>query len=319
MRLGIAQFLFRKSGEEYEPIGTGFFVSYREFTGGNKDDFRNYWPHTYLVTCRHVVEDEIDRNEQLFLRLVGGSDKIVGDTVVSKSFYYELDNNFVFHSDESVDMAAITLKPSDIDRLNSIEYGYGFSNAGIISGEEDTWSKFFITQKGFSDLSIGQDVSYAGLFSFHYGDEFNEPIARFGKICLKPKSMMLDKSTGYKYDLLIESGAYSGNSGSPVFTNLQIRKPNGSIVNRTVLIGILNAVFCQEMYIQHDNKITSQMSISSITNINHLRDLLESKSMSNVRKLHKQDLTLALYHKYKEAGLLSELDTSTNKSSIISV
>lgn len=178
-------FILKSETNENQPIGTGFFVSY-------KYPERNDVHYTFLVTAKHVLfDDEGNRHSRLLLRM---NDKATG---IAKDFDIINPNAWFFHKNvAAVDIAVQPLFPKDADIL-------------YVS------SKHFVTNDLLekNKIDIGDDVFYSGLLSYHIGKEKISPIVRFGKLALITDEKTIDG----KFYNFIDSGNIPGHSGAPVF------------------------------------------------------------------------------------------------------
>ncbi len=95
---------------------------------------------------------------------------------------------------------------------------------------------FLTTKESFSKLNIseGSDVFFTGLFTPHYGQHANYPIARFGRVAMFPNERIYWKEANKDPEMLelylIETQSFGGNSGSPVFFYLCSDRLRGSLV-----------------------------------------------------------------------------------------
>lgn len=305
MNVNSVQFIYKTDGSESpRAIGTGFIIEY-----SLNEKNRPVGPlggHKYLVTCRHVVEKAIDDNSQLHLRLLGwtGAHMLVTSDPAEydKIHKYYLDNNWVFHDDDHVDLAVIELKDQFIDRqLNGHIYDsnsqWMFRSAGKYNENDDAvsfdstdnWAKYFATDESLARLNVGTDVTYQGVFIMYYGASYDEPITRFGKVAMMPSQRIINKAKESirKYDLLLECEAYPANSGAPVFAKTSSERP--------VVIGVLNAAFPSasehmdaSLIDGKDFYLISQMGISAVTKISYVREIIEGKAMQKVRQEHQK-------------------------------
>jgi hypothetical protein len=65
-------------------------------------------------------------------------------------------------------------------------------------------------------IGVGSEVYTIGLFTNHFGDDRNIPVARFGAISMLPQEPMWTEY-GYMEGYLVEARSLGGSSGSPVF------------------------------------------------------------------------------------------------------
>ncbi len=208
----------------WSAAGTGFFVGIAD----PKNTARMYG---YLVTAKHVVQG----HDGAFLKRVAMRLNLINgrSTLIPLPIVLEGERKTVFvHADPTVDLAVIPTFPD----VSSIEYK--------LLPEE-----LIVTRERFEKLPIGEgsEVFFAGLFTSHIGNERNYPIVRFGHIALlTPEKVNVNGVPTELY--LMESSAYGGNSGSPVFVSIGLEAlPPGRLVvsgGRNVhLIGIVSNAF----------------------------------------------------------------------------
>jgi hypothetical protein len=199
---------------------TGFFIGEQ-----NKQDPAQY--RIFLVTAKHVVQTDDLKSffPEISVRLNtidGGSDMFK----VPLNFAGTGQNVFL-HPDPTVDLAVIALVP------DKSKYDFRFLEPELLTTKED-----------FEKLNIseGSDVFFTGLFIPYMGVSRIYPIVRFGKVALIPDERVM--VNGEKKEVyLIEAGAYSGSSGSPVFVNAE----DESLEAPRKLIGILSNHFIDRL------------------------------------------------------------------------
>jgi len=205
-----------------QPQGTAFFVSVL-----SEVDTTRF--HGYLVTAKHVLmnENKTAFLPRIFVRLnkrSGGSDTLLLDLFVNQKPV------FFVHQDTTVDIAVIPALPD----VNTFDYM--FIPRDLI-----------ITRELFEKENIraGDDVFFTGLFPRHFGQIRNLPIVRFGKVAMiSDEKVKWDKTLCDLY--LIETTSFGGNSGSPLFFNLDpSRQPRTIVLGgpKLYLAGILIGYF----------------------------------------------------------------------------
>jgi hypothetical protein len=253
------------------PNGTGFFVGVSDTT--NKDRLFGY-----LVTARHVLLDQSGKSfPEIFIRLnkkEGGSEllriPLNGSDAVP----------VVTHPDDSVDIAVLPLLPSP-DRFQ----------LEVIPESMITTKEIFQKQK----IQEGDEVFFSGMFMQFLGAARNYPIVRFGRV-----AMVTDEKIpfqGKMMDLyLLETQSYGGNSGTPVFFNLDpSREANGGLVvapRILLLAGIMMGSFldAQELRIAQRNPVpvsVANAGIAAVVPAHHLEDILQSPRLAALRKAAK--------------------------------
>lgn len=216
-------FIYLKNGDNYDPIGTGFFIAVKYENGANQY-------HTYLVTAKHVIIDDLGEfYPVIYVRL---------NKTIETSEFIPLDltkHPILIHDDLDVDIAVVKGGPSDTT--------YDFMRIP---------QEIFTTQQIMREFSIkeGDEIFFSGLFVNHPGQQKIQPIIRFGRVALIPEEKIewMENNGLIKYiDLyLMECQSYGGNSGAPVFFYLNPRVRNSTInlePTRTFLAGIMKGNF----------------------------------------------------------------------------
>lgn len=185
--------------------GTGFFVTVKDKKQTNKNIM-------YLVTAKHVIIDKITKKyfDEILVRLNkhdGGFDFIPIKLSGTNSC------PVIVHKDKSVDFAAIAWE------ANEKIYKYKSIPENMI-GTKEMFKKY--------NVGVGDETFLAGVFSQYLGIANTYPIVKFGKIVILP-----DEKIEFKFDtnesrvrevFLVDLEAVTGNSGSPLFINLNNRR-----------------------------------------------------------------------------------------------
>jgi hypothetical protein len=168
----------------------------------------------YLVTAKHVLKD-VHGNyfTTVWVRInkqAGGVESLSVTLVPSGP-----NKNVFVHDDASVDLVVIPVSQPDpkVYELVVVE-------DTLLSSKQD-----------FKDLGIGEgsDVFFTGMFLPHLGTNRNYPIVRFGKVALLSEEKISWNGTPTEL-YLMETLAFGGNSGSPVFFYLGLDRLPGSLV-----------------------------------------------------------------------------------------
>ena len=216
-------------GKDGKPVanGTAFFIAVANQTNPNR-------VHNYLVTARHVLTAKDGKPyPKVWLRV----NPMEGD---AKLLDFDLkgavdEGYFSTHPDETVDLAVVAIEPD-------------YELFDIKALPED----ILVTKQSLHDLNVheGSDVFFTGLFRQFFGQKRNYPIARFGRVALLPDERIPFGGEGSKDPVpqelfLIESFAFGGNSGSPVFYYLGSDRIPGKLSAGTVirLAGIMKGTF----------------------------------------------------------------------------
>lgn len=269
-------FIFVPDGDDkLKPNGTGFFVGVK-----NKED-KNIF-NVYFVTAKHVLKDK-DGNylPEIVLRL----NKKDNDSQLIK---IDLKSVQIFeHADKDVDIALFNYLP------DQNVFDFKFIPNSLIANKE-------IIEK--NEIAEGDEVFFAGLFTSHIGQKRNQPIIRFGKVALisdeKIEWKEKDKPAKFMDLYLLECQSFGGNSGSPVFFQLNpMRKPGQINLGGPVifLAGLMTGSFLSGNKIQITdtgaNLISLQnVGIAAVTPADKLHEILFSKEMIKLRRGEQKNL-----------------------------
>lgn len=201
-------FLYGEEADRTYGAGTGFLV------GVDHPKLRGRIL-TYLVTAKHCIQRQKSGAyyPRVFVRInlrTGDSElKPVGLTPTG------LGKNVYVHSDPAVDLAVI---PFETDEW---KHEVRVIPESMMTGE-DVFQKL--------GLGEGTDVFFTGLFTPYSGARRNYPIVRFGRVALVTPER-IEWKKGFKTPLyLVETAAFGGNSGSPVFFYLGSDRTPGALV-----------------------------------------------------------------------------------------
>lgn len=182
-------FLCVKYQEQYQAIGTAFFVKF------SKDEF----DFCHLFTAKHII-DEVKKQgyETLYARLnkygTGVEYEKLGDI-----------NSWLLTEDIEVDIAFLPFL------LDQSKFEAKTIPLEMIANENIMKTRA---------IGIGDDLFSIGLFTQRKGNKRNIPIVRTGIISAMPTEPLLSKFGDEIYFYLAELRSISGLSGSPVFVYL---------------------------------------------------------------------------------------------------
>lgn len=253
-------FVFIIDGKgNYIPNGTGFFI------GISHKDIEGYF--IYFVTAKHVIQDaEGLYYESIALRL---------NKKDGTSGYIDLDtDNLIIHTHDNPDV--------DIVVFNfNLDGGYDF----IIVPDDDIIDKDFITE---NEIAEGDDIFFAGLFTSHVGQKRIQPIIRFGKVALmsdeKIEWLKNDGEPAFLDLYLMECNSFGGNSGSPVFFQLNPDRDTDltplGVPPQILLAGIMKGTFLKSNKVQLVTLLDSlysyeSMGIAAITPSYQLKEIVD--------------------------------------------
>ncbi len=256
------------SPDRLHPIGTGFFV-------GVKNEINENLLNIYFVTAKHVLLDvngKYQPNIVLRLNTHDGQHRLINISLKDIKIYE--------HPDKDVDIALFDCLP---DRS---VYDFKCVQDSLIA------NKKVISDH---DISEGDDVFFAGLFTSHIGQKKNQPIIRFGKVALisdeKIEWKESNKPTKFVDLLLLECQSYGGNSGSPVFYHLSPMRKTGSISiggPSIFLAGVMTGSFLTgnevfEADATRNLVALQNIGIAAVTPADKLYEILFLDEVKNVR------------------------------------
>ncbi|MHB8974762.1 MAG: hypothetical protein ACYC3X_30075 [Pirellulaceae bacterium] len=236
----------------YEKKCSGRHLNGTAFMAAVQVDDRTFF---YLITARHVIETVRDKgvDGHVYLRLNAAEDREDDSTWLSTELH-----EWTFHSDDRIDVAVCALKGW------SREFDHKFYSLKACATED-------VIRK--SDIGIGDQLFFPGLFVRHPGERRNEPIVRFGRIAAMPSSPVKTK-LGMAKVYLAESRSIGGFSGSPVFVYIPTDRdapkkpfgPNTTIPlggGETYLLGMIHGHF-GEMSAAEDDAVPYDPAIDGI-------------------------------------------------------
>jgi len=184
-------------------FGTGFIVNFPDERLGKDRAF------TYLVTNRHVVQPGIENGRPCKVVNYSISVNHVGTptnpTPYLQSFAFRPESMWVFPGDGSVDLAVANFPFSDFE----------FDFIAISTD-------LFVTQEMIQKNEVveGDPVIFAGLFIQYAGITSLEPVVRSGAIAMLPQNLIQTTLHKLGHIYLAEAHAFGGNSGSPMFVDV---------------------------------------------------------------------------------------------------
>jgi Trypsin-like peptidase domain len=250
------------------PQGTGFFVNVKDPTSPDRI-------FGYLVTAKHVLQtdDQQAFRSEILIRLnvTGGESELAKVQLTPDG----KNKNVFVHPDSTVDIAVVPALP-------------GPTHFEIKTIPED----LIVTKDKFKELKIreGSEVFFTGLFAPFVNTKRNYPVVRFGRVALVTDERI--DFGGVKAELyLMETNAYGGNSGSPVFFYLgSDRQPGAIVVGNPVLelAGVMSgrfndAVAVEAMETSVKNFVRPSMGIAGVVPAYKLHEILFSKELVELR------------------------------------
>ena len=242
--------------------GTGFLISV------NVESIPEAYV-IYLVSAKHVLLDGTDFFSEISISLNRRNGK-------ADYFDIHMDEIILFtHDDPDVDLVVIPITAIFSKDLHTI-YDFKVLSEDLIT-----------TQQSLSELEIGEgeDAFFCGLFVSYTRQERNQPITRFGKVALisdEKVEYKLQKGIPSKFlDLyLIECLSFGGNSGSPVFFQLNplrnLRKVK-YLDARIYLAGVIAGSYdITEPYSQYNMLLRQNTGIAAVIPSYKLHEILFS-------------------------------------------
>jgi len=247
----------------FRPQGTGFFV-------GVKNELNQNASNVYFVTAKHVVQDTAGAYlPEIIMRLntVDDASQLIR-IVMNEVKVFE-------HPDKDVDIAIFPCLP------NVQKFDFRFIPEDLVANKK-LMEKHRITE--------GDDVFFAGLFVSHMGQKRNQPIIRFGKVALIPEEKIEWKEHGKPPSLvdlyLLECQSFTGNSGAPVFFQLQQSQKRSDVAlsGEVFLAGIMKGSFLHGNEVQSSAEaeklvLWQNAGIAAVTPAEKLNEILFSAEL----------------------------------------
>ena len=275
IKKSVSFILIPERTDKLTPNGTGFFVGVKH--ADNESIFS-----VYFVTAKHVLQDE---NGNYLTEIVLRLNKKEGDSQLIKIALKDI--KIFEHHDKDVDIALFNFLP------NQNFYDFRFIPDNLIANKE-------VIMK--NEISEGDEVFFAGLFTSHMGQKKNQPIIRFGKVALisdeKFEWKEKDKPAKFLDLYLLECQSFGGNSGSPVFFQLNpLRNPGQLSLGGPVifLAGVMKGSFLTGSELQiaeTDNRMFSlqNIGVAAVIPAQKLHEILFSEKLIELRKSIKKNL-----------------------------
>ncbi len=240
----------------------------------------------YLITARHVVQPILANPKTPLSVRFNLKKEEKAETITFSTFIFD-GVRWLQHKNKAVDLAVIPL--TVFGRINDLETG-----GKIISDPSDD---FLATTEWIKKYSIGpgDDVFTMGLVPHLYTkDQINLVLSRFGKISLLPKEE-IDLPGGKQKTYFIDSQAFGGNSGGPVFVLIE-RDEFGKMITgwHFALLGVVtqfvpSPLRIKEVDIQDSTpkkgiQLIENTGITKVIPVDYLIDILFSDTQLKWRK-----------------------------------
>lgn len=258
LKTNVCYLAIRAGSSNYALIGTTFAIA--EIVGGKGI--------VYLVTCRHVVQEAINRGEQIYLRVNRMHEPGVEFVPLGGEWKFhpsDLGKDPTDKKNESmVDLAVIKLEDKPYPKP-------------VILGWHDIRNLLAVKITG-GDLRDGEEIVSIGLFRTHPGHARNFPIARFGNISLVTKEQIpgVEPWLGCSDYFLSELKIYKGMSGAPVYT---LRRLGAQ--NIWVLLGIAAGYYDER---EEKEEPFGHYGISLIVPVQKLEEIIFGDELTKERE-----------------------------------
>ncbi len=266
--------VFIMNGEKAQ--GTGFLVwlKDRDIT------------FCYLVTAKHVIKPILSNpNAPLSLRF-NLKEEGKAEIITFPTFVFN-GARWLQHNNQAVDLAVVPL--AIFDRIKDLE-----TSGKVISEPND---EFLATAEWIKKYKVGpgDDVFTLGLVPYLYSkDKINLVLSRFGKVSLLPQKE-IDLPGGKQKAYFIDSQAFGGNSGGPVFVLIK-RNESGAMISgwRFALLGVvtqfvpsplrMQQVTLQDTAQRKGIQLIENTGITKVVPVDYLSDILFSDEQKKFRK-----------------------------------
>ncbi len=266
--------VFIMDGEKAQ--GTGFLIWLKE-------QDRTF---CYLVTAKHVVQPILNKpNAPLSIRF-NLKEKGKAEIITFPTFLFN-GMRWIEHSNPAVDLAVLPL--TIFDKIQNLEV----SGKPVTEPSDD----FFATADWITKykVGIGDNVFTLGLVPYLFDkNQINLVLARFGKVSLLPQDE-ITLPDGKQRVYFIDSPAFGGNSGGPVFILIE-RNERGPLLSgwRFALLGIvtqfvpsplrMSELSLQDTAGQKAIQLIENTGLTKVVPVDYLSELLFSDAQKSFRK-----------------------------------
>lgn len=252
---------------DFDPFGTGFFVSISSSIHGGK--------FHCLVTAKHVVDGL--KGQQVCVALNTRS----GERTVYK---FEQNAKWWFHpTDKLADLAILPFSVEPEDDITAV----GVEDLFLTAANREKYK-----------IGVGDEVFITGLFTYAAGAKRIRPIVRHGNIAMMADEPIQTRS-GFIDVCLIEARSIGGLSGSPVFARetfaLQWKDKEGRVMRlggfgRIQLLGLCIGhwdIDEKEMNIPKPKRVASggvNMGIALVVPATKILEVLNQSELATMRR-----------------------------------
>jgi len=198
-----------------------------------------------------------------------------------------LQSDWIFHDDQTVDVAVTGFPQKAFDA--NIEQS-AFPITMFSTGD---FFERFDNRK--SQIQIGSNVFFPGLFVRHTGEHRNQPILRFGQIAGTPTEPIKPRGSPVMDAILIEARSIGGLSGSPVF--VIPGRPNQDLDSPYFLLGMIHGHYGVKDFLDSadalfaaDEVKSVNMGISIVIPAKHILSTLAHPTLAAHRDLRLREL-----------------------------
>ena len=232
---------------DFDVRGTGFLYTYTpiEFAEGKSDPDPKtgavyYWAQTWIVTCKHCVQDA----SVVAVRI---------DTTEGTRVYTIRVSKWWIHPDEDVAVTPFGLD-ADVEPVPNEAAAEAFR--GLVMSRVDpehTATREQIKRTGFWESTPVSMIGFpAGM---NEGGRKNYPVVRAGTIA--QLQGYLDYDPQHR-SFLIDGSVFAGNSGGPIVVRKGTMNSENRSLSRTVLIGMVSKAFQVET-VRDDESLSGVM------------------------------------------------------------
>ncbi len=246
-------FLHVLTNKGYAAIGTCFFINVQEFGQ----------VFSYVVTCKHVIEEAQRKGFDIYLRL-NRSDILDIDYIRLPPEW-----KWIFHDDPAVDIAV------------SLRIGIPNTNPVGVAAMDVGW--LVTKDRILTPLLEGIPVFFIGLLAQYQGYKRNYPVVRQGQLALVTDEP-LEGVYGMSDYYLVECQAWPGNSGSPLFMSANSSQDGKEIL---AMLGVVSGFYPhrQQMVLENGQvMLYTHLGLSLITPAYHIREVLDQEVFVADRK-----------------------------------
>lgn len=250
-------FLEIKEINGFVSIGTCFFITH----------FEGDMHFLYLITCRHVIKEHLERSEQIYVRL-----NLADGPGVERIPLHE---KWIYHKENGIDLVDLALIP--LEHIESEYKEFAPVNIGSLNSDK-IYGREGIRRSFTRDMQVGDDILFIGVFQHYQGHSKNYPLVRFGRIALITNEGLpgVEPWLGVSDYFLVECQAYPGMSGSPVYAMIEYEGKE-----RYFLVGVMAGYYIEDEQVALK---FSHFGISQVVPIEKLGDIIFGEALDMDRK-----------------------------------